>query len=342
MTGDARSPAHRRTTLALRLLAASVIALAATTAPVRAAQPDDTRAYPSKPVHLIVAFPAGTAVDALARLVCAKLEPIIGQPVVVDNRPGAGGNIGTAFAARAAPDGYTLAIVGASVTINPALQGAKVVDPVREFAPVIQLTTQPIVLVAHPSVPATSMSEVIALARRSPGTLAYSTPGIGTPTHIAAELVALPTGITWLHVPYAGAGPVLKDTLSGDVPLSFTLLGAAEPYLRAGQLKAIAVTSARRVQALPDVPTMAESGLPDYEITSWHGIVAPAGTPGAVIGRLQHALDSLLRDPDVVARLRTLGMEAAGGKSSAFATRMASEMSRWKRVVDRAGITVEQ
>ena len=160
------------------------------------------------------------------------------------------------------------------------------------------------------------MSDVIALARRSPGRLAYSTPGIGTPTHIAAELVAIRTGITWLHVPYAGSGPVLKDMLSGDVPLSFTLLGGAEPYLRAGQLKAIAVTSEHRVQALPGVPTMAESGLPDYEITSWHGIVAPAGTPASVIERLQRALDSILRDPDVVARLRTLGMEPAGGTSS--------------------------
>ena len=341
MTGDVRSRAQGRARPALRTLAATVVAFAVVAAPVHAAEADDARAYPSKPVHLIVAFPAGTAVDGLARLMGAKVEPILGQSVIVENRPGAGGNIGTAFVARAAPDGYTLAMVGASVTINPALHGAKVVDPVREFTPVIQLTTQPIVLVAHPSLEASSMSDVIALARRSPGTLAYSTPGIGTPTHIAAELIAIRTGIKWLHVPYAGAGAVLKDTLSGDVPLSFTLLGGAEPYLRAGQLKAIAVTSQHRVQALPGVPTMAESGLPDYEITSWHGIVAPTGTPASVIERLQHALDSILRDPDVVARLRTLGMEPAGGTSSAFAARMASEMSRWKSVVDRAGITAD-
>jgi len=328
MTPDARSRAHCRARQALRIIAVSVVALAVTAASVHAAEVDGAGAYPSKPVHLIVAFPAGTAVDGLARLMGAKVEPIIGQSVIVENRPGAGGNIGTAFVARAAPDGYTLAMVGASVTINPALHAAKVVDPTREFTPVIQLTTQPIVLVAHPSLAASSMSDLIALARRSPRTLAYSTPGVGTPTHIAAELVAMRTGITWLHVPYAGSGPVLKDTLSGDVPLSFTLLGGAEPYLRSGQLKAIAVTSEHRVQALPGVPTMAESGLPDYEITSWHGIVAPAGTPAPVIGRLQRALDSILRDPDVVARLRTLGMEPVGGTSSAFAARLASEMSR--------------
>jgi tripartite-type tricarboxylate transporter receptor subunit TctC len=323
------------------MMAASVFAVAVMGVSVHAAETDDAPAYPSRPIHLIVAFPAGTAVDGLARLVAAKIEPIVGQAVIIENRPGAGGNIGTAFVARAAPDGYTLAVVGASVTINPALHGTKVVDPVRQFTPVIQLTTQPIVLVAHPSLEASSMSEVIALAHRSPGKLAYSTPGVGTPTHIAAELVAIRTGIAWLHVPYAGSGPVLKDTLSGDVPLSFTLLGGAEPYLRAGQLKAIAVTSEHRVPALPGVPTMAEAGLPDYKITSWHGIVAPAGTPASIIERLQRALDAVLCDSAVVTRLRTFGMEPAGGTSSAFAARMASETTRWKNVVDRAGITAE-
>ena len=322
-------------------LMVALLALAAMALPVGATDVDDARNYPVKPVHLIVAFPAGTAVDGLARLVGSRLEKSIGQSVVVENRPGAGGNIGTTFAARAAPDGYTLAMIGASVTINPALHGAKVVDPAREFTPVIQLTTQPIVLVANPSLAATTMADVIELARRVPGALAYSTPGIGTPTHIAAELVAQQAGITWLHVPYSGSGPILKDVLSGEVPLSFTLLGGAEPYLRSGHLKAIAVTSPRRVTALPTVPTVAENGLPGYEITSWHGVVAPAGTPPLVIGRLQRALAAILGEPDVVARLRTLGMEAAGGTSGAFATRIESEMVRWRAVIVRAGITAE-
>ena len=335
---------HARVAWRAWRLIASVLVLAAqvtTVMPAGATDVDDARAYPARPVHLIVAFSAGTAVDGLARFVGSKLEKSIGQSVVVENRPGAGGNIGTSFVARASPDGYTLAMIGASVTINPALHGSKVVDPARDFAPVIQLTTQPIVLVANPSLPATTMADVIELARSKPGVLAYSTPGIGTPTHIAAELVAQRAGISWLHVPYAGSGPILKDVLSGEVPLSFTLLGGAEPYLRAGQLKAIAVTSDQRVTALPAVPTIAEAGLPGYEITSWHGVVAPAGTPPLIIERLQRALATILAEPDVVARLRTLGMEAAGGTSGAFATRIKSERSRWRAVIVRGGITAE-
>ena len=336
MTSRASRRAARWIVTLLALVLNAMFAL-----PAGAADADDSRGYPSRPVHLIVAFPAGTAVDGLARLVGSRLEQSLGQSVVVENRPGAGGNIGTTFAARAPPDGYTLAIIGASVTINPALHGAKVVDPAREFAPVIQLTAQPIVLVAHPSLPASTMSELIEIARRKPGSLAYSTPGIGTPTHIAAELVAQQAGIEWLHVPYSGSGPILKDVLAGEVPLSFTLLGGAEPYLRAGQLKAIAVTSERRVTALPSVPTIAESALPGYEITSWHGIVAPARTAQPIIERLQRALATIVAEPDVVARLRSLGMEPAGGTSIAFKARIELEMARWRDVVVRRGITVD-
>lgn len=302
----------------------------------------DAAAYPARAVHVVVSFPAGTAVDGLARLLGAKLGDALGQPVVVENRPGAAGNIGTAHAARAMPDGYTLAVVGAAVTINPTIYGARAVDPVTAFAPVIQLTTQPIVLVAHPSLEASSLPELIALARRKPGTLAYSTPGVGTPTHIAAELLAMRAGITWLHVPYAGSGQLLTDVLSGEVPLSFTLLGAAEPFLRAGQLKAIAVTTGYRIDALPAVPTVAEAGLAGYEITSWHGIVAPAGTPGEIVARLQRTFAGIVRDPEVVARLRTLGMEPAGGTSAAFGTRIAAETARWKSVIEGAGIPTQQ
>jgi tripartite-type tricarboxylate transporter receptor subunit TctC len=183
---------------------------------------------------------------------------------------------------------------------------------------------------------------MIELARRKPGQLAYSTPGVGTPTHIAAELLAMRAGITWLHVPYAGSGPLLTDVLSGEVPLSFTLLGSAEPFLRSGQLSAIAVSTDRRVHALPAVPTVAESGFADYEITSWHGIVAPAGTPPAVVERLQRELAAILLHPDIVARLRTLGMEPAAGTSSAFRARIVAESERWKAVIREAGIPMQQ
>jgi tripartite-type tricarboxylate transporter receptor subunit TctC len=295
-------------------------------------------AYPARPLRLVVSFPAGTAVDALGRLVAAKLAASLDQAVVVENRPGAAGSIGTALAARAAPDGYTLAIVGAAVTINPTLHGARAVDPVRAFAPIIQLTTQPIVLVAHPSLEAASVTEMVALARRKPEALAYSTPGVGTPTHIAAELLALQAGISWLHVPYAGSGQLLTDVLAGEVPLSFTLLGAAEPFLRTGRLKAIAVTSGHRVTAFPTIPTVSESGFPNYEITSWHGVVAPAGTPRTIVEQLNRAFDAIVRDREVVARLHGLGMEPAGGTAAAFAARIAAEVTRWNGVIVRAGI----
>jgi tripartite-type tricarboxylate transporter receptor subunit TctC len=307
-----------------------------------AAAAEADSAYPARSIHLVVSFPAGTAVDTLARLVGAKLANALEQPVVVENRPGAAGNIGTTYAARAPADGYTLAVVGAAVTINPTLYGSRAVDPISAFAPIIQLTNQPIVLVAHPLLPATSLPQMIELARRKPGQLAYSTPGVGTPTHIAAELLAMRAGITWLHVPYAGSGPLLTDVLSGEVPLSFTLLGSAEPFLRSGQLRAIAVSTDRRVHALPAVPTVAESGFADYEITSWHGIVAPAGTPPAVVERLQRELAAILLDPDIVARLRTLGMEPAAGTSSAFRARIVAESERWKAVIREAGIPMQQ
>ena len=310
---------------------------------VRAGADDDEAPdYPSRPVTLIVSFPAGTAVDALARMISLHLAAALGQPVVVENHPGAAGNIGTALAARAAPDGYTLAIVGAGATINPSLYGARAVDPVHAFAPVTQLTMQPIVVVAHPSLGARSLGEAIALARARPGRLAYSTPGVGTPTHIAAELLAQRANVAWLHVPYSGAGQLLSDVISGDVALSFTLLGAAQPLLRDGRLRALAVTTRQRIDALPDVPTIAESGYPGFEVTSWHGIVAPAGTPGPIIARLTFECAVMLRDADVVARLRALGMEGAASTPIAFRERIAAEVAQWKGVVDRAGIRAER
>jgi tripartite-type tricarboxylate transporter receptor subunit TctC len=325
-----------------RLLGGAALAWCQASGARAAADDDEAPDYPSRPVKLIVSFPAGTAVDALARLLGVRLAAALGQPVVVENHPGAAGNIGTALAARSAPDGYTLAIVGAGATINPSLYGARAVDPVRAFAPVTQLTMQPIVVVAHPSLRASTLGEAIALARAQPGRLAYSTPGVGTPTHIAAELLAQRADIAWLHVPYSGAGQLMSDVISGDVPLSFTLLGAAQPFLRDGRLRALAVTTKQRIDALPGVPTIAESGYPGFDVTSWHGIVAPAGTPKPIIARLNFECAVILRDADVVARLRALGMEAAPGTPVAFRERIAAEAVHWKEVVDKAGIRPER
>jgi len=346
---DARAPqrAMRRDRRAFfahgsRLLAGIAIAAFAPRAVHAAVDDDDAPAYASRPVRIIVSFAAGTAVDALARMIGQRLAATLGQPVVVENHPGAAGNIGTALAARAAPDGYTLAIVGSGVTINPGLYGASAVDPVRAFAPVTQLTTQPIVVVAHPSLGANSLGEAIALARAEPGRLAYSTPGIGTPTHIAAELLAQRASIAWLHVPYSGPGPLMSDVISGDVPLAFTLLGAAQALVREGRLRALAVTTKRRIDALPGVPTIAESGYPGFEITSWHGIVAPAGTPKPIVARLNFECAVILRDADIAARLHALGMDAAPGTPDAFGARIASEAVHWKEVVNKARIRPER
>ena len=326
----------------VRMLGGVVLACCSASVARAAVDDDEAPDYPSRPMKLIVSFPAGTAVDALARLLGVRLAAALGQPVVVENHPGAAGNIGTALAARAAPDGYTLAIVGAGATINPSLYGARAVDPVRAFAPVTQLTMQPIVVDAHPSLRGSSLGEAIALARAQPGRLAYSTPGVGTPTHIAAEMLAQRADIAWLHVPYSGAGQLLSDVISGDVPLSFTLLGAAQPFLRDGRLRALAVTTKQRIDALPGVPTIAESGYPDFEVTSWHGIVAPAGTPKPIIARLNFECAVILRDADVVGRLRAIGMETAPSTPAAFAERIASEVVHWKEVVDKAGIRPER
>ena len=325
-----------------RLVAGVAIAACASRAVSAAVDDDDAPDYPSRTVRVIVSLPAGTAVDALARMIGQCLAAALGQPVVVENHPGAAGNTGTALAARAAPDGYTLAIVGAGATINPSLYGASAVDPVHAFAPVTQLTTQPIVVVAHPSLRADSLGDAIALARAEPGRLAYSTHGVGTPTHVAAELLAQRANIAWLHVPYSGAGPLMSDVISGDVPLSFTLLGAAQAFVREGRLRALAVTTQRRVDALPGVPTIAESGYPGFEITSWHGIVAPAGTPKPIIARLNFECAVILRDAVVAARLHALGMEAAPATPGAFGQRIASEVVHWKEVVDKAGIRPER
>ena len=331
---------ERRSFLArvARLFGGVALAFGSASLARAAADDDEAPDYPSRPVTLIIALPADTAVDALARMIGVRLAAALGQPVVVEHHPGDAGNIGTALAAHATPDGYTLAIVGAGATINPSIYGVRAVDPVQAFAPVTQLTMQPIVVVAHAFLRVRSLGDAMELARAQPGRLAYSTAGVGTPAHIAAELLAQRANVAWLHVPHSGAGQLLSDVISGDVPLSFTLLGAALPFLRDGRLRALAVTTRRRSDALPDAPTIAESGYPDFEVTSWHGIVAPAGTPKPIIARLVFECAVILRDAEVVARLRALGMEAVPTTPVAFRARIASEVAHWKEVVDRAGI----
>jgi tripartite-type tricarboxylate transporter receptor subunit TctC len=294
--------------------------------------------YPSHNLRIIVSFPPGTTTDTLARSVAQHLGEALGQSVIVENRPGAAGNIGLALAAKAAPDGYTLTMGGAAMCINPAIYGSKVVDPIRDFSPVAKLASSPIVIVAHPSVRANSLQELIALARNTPEKLAYSTPGVGTPTHVAAELLAQRANIQLLHVPYPGSGQLLTDVISGEVPVAFTLLGAAQPFLKSGQLKAIAITGNERVAALPDTPTVAESGYPGYEVTTWYSILVPAGTPAEVIERLNHELVHVVALPDVRERMVAIGMVPETSTRSELAAKIRAEVARWGPIIKAAGI----
>ena len=302
----------------------------------------DPGAYPNRPIHIIISFPAGTATDTLARVVGTRLETALGQPVVIDIKTGGAGNIGLAAAARASPDGYTLTIGGAAMCINANLYGDRAVDPVRDFAPVAKLAMTPVIIVSSPATHIDTIAELVARARREPGKLAYSTPGVGTPTHIAAELLALQADISLLHVPYAGSGQLMTDVLTGEVPLSFALPGATQQFLASRQLRAIAVTSARRIVALPDVPTVAEAGYAGFEVTSWHSILAPAGTPREIVARLNQELVRIIQMPEVRERLAAIGMEPAGSTPEQLAAEIRTEVARWGPVLKRAGIRVEQ
>ena len=301
----------------------------------------DPGAYPNRPIHIIISYPAGTATDTLARLVGTRLEAALGQPVVIDIKTGGAGNIGLATAARSAPDGYTLTIGGAAMCINANIYGDRAVDPVRDFAPVAKLATSPVIIVASPAAHIDTVADLVARARVEPGRLAYSTPGVGTPTHVAAELLALQANVFLLHVPYAGSGQLMADVLSGDVPLSFALPGATLQFLASGRLKAVAVTGPRRIAALPDVPTVAEAGFPGFEVTSWHSILAPAGTPPEIVARLNQELVQIIQMPDVQERLAALGMEPAGSTSEQLAVEIRTEVARWGPVVRHAAIRVE-
>jgi tripartite-type tricarboxylate transporter receptor subunit TctC len=321
-----------------RLLWTGVALWAAATAPSFGADPGG---YPNRPIRIIISYPAGTATDTLARLVGMKLEAALGQPVIIEIKTGAAGNIGLAAAARSAPDGYTLTIGGAAMCINANIYGDRAVDPVRDFTPVAKLATSPVIIVASPGAHIDTVADLVARARREPGKIAYSTPGVGTPTHVAAELLAQEADISLLHVPYAGSGQLMADVLSGDVPLSFALPGATRQFLATGQLKAVAVTGPRRIAALPDVPTVAESGYPGFDVTSWHSILAPAGTPPQIVDRLSRELARIIEMPDVRERMAAIGMEPSGGTPEQLGAEIRAEVARWGPVLKRANVRVQ-
>ena len=298
--------------------------------------------YPVRPIRFIAPNLPGGPTDILARIIAQKLSDSLGQPVVVENRAGAAGNIGTEVAAKSPPDGYTLlsgniATFGANVSLYKRLG----FDPVKDFAPVVLVATQPNILVVHPSLPVTSVKELIALARARPGQLNYAGSGIGAVAHLAAELFKNDTATNIVHIAYKSAAPALTDLIAGQTQLMFATALSVQPHLQAKRLRPLAVTTPQRARAFPELPTVAEAGVPGFEATTWHGVLVPAGTPATIVGKLNAEINRLLQLPDVRERLGNLGAEIVGGTPKEFAEHIQREIPRWAKVIKAAGIQLE-
>jgi len=302
------------------------------------AQPQD---YPAKPIRVVVPFPPGGGTDLMARTVVQKLGESLGATIVIDNRGGAGGTIGTELVAKSPPDGYVLLVVSASHAINPGLYRKLPYDSVRDFTPVTMLTSGPGLLVVHPSVPVRTVKEFIALARSRPGQLNYASAGIGTPPHLAGELFKTLAGVDIVHVPYKGNGPAYTDLIGGHVSVMFPTIPTAIPHVRTGKLRALAVTTRQRTAITPELPTISESGVPGYDVSSWYGLLAPAGTPAATVARLQREIVKVLRLPDISEKLMAQGLDLVGNTPEEFAAILKSEIAKWAKVVTASGARVD-
>lgn len=297
--------------------------------------------YPNRPLRIIAPSSGGSAADTIARVVAPPLAERIGQPVVVDTRPGASTILGTDAVAKAAPDGHTLLVALPALAINPSIHKTLPYDGLRDFAAITQALSQPNLLVVHPSLPAKSVKELITLARARPGELVYASSGVGAGSHLTVELFLLMTGTRMLHVPYKGPGPGVIDLIAGRVALSAPSTIASLPHVRSGRLRALAVTTAKRVAGLPDIPSVAEAGVPGYEAVSWFGFVAPAGTPRDVVARLNKEIVAILRAPEVIERFAKEGAEIVTGAPEEFERYIAAEVVKWAKVVKNAGIKAE-
>lgn len=300
------------------------------------------QAYPSKPIRLVIGFAPGGGSDIAARIVVKRFSELLGQPVVIDNRAGAGGNIATEYVARSAPDGYTL-LVGSigPLSISPSLYKDLGFDPLKDLAPVSMMSIFSNVLVVHPSVPASSVNEFVVLAKSTPGKIFYGSSGNAGAGHLAGELFRSLTGAQITHVPYKGGGPAMIDLLAGQVQAVFATTPTAIPHIKAGKLRALGVTSAKRVAALADVPTIAEAGVPGYEASNWYTLNAPAKTPKEILARLHQNFIAALAHPEVVAALGNQGMEPAPSTPEELAAYMRAEREKWARVIRDAGIVAQ-
>jgi tripartite-type tricarboxylate transporter receptor subunit TctC len=302
-----------------------------------AAQP----AYPKGPVRMIVPFPAGGGVDAAGRILAQALSENIGKPFVIENRGGANGNIGTEAAAHATPDGHTLLFTGAGLVTNPSLYKKVPYDPVKDFEPVSLMALGPNILAVHPSLPVHSVRELIAAAKTRPGEIGFAGAGSGSTPHLAGELFNSMAGVQMVHVPYRGSGPAMIGLLAGDAPVMFIPAISAGPHVAGGKLRALAVTSRERLAAFPELPTVAESGLPGYESAQWYGLLAPAGTPPEVLDFLNARIAAIMRTPQMQARMVADGLVAIGGTRGEFAAHVRAEGEKWARIIRASGATVD-
>src|SRR2546426_4624153 len=306
-----------------------------------AAAPALSQQYPARPIRFIVPFPPGGTLDITARIMQPRLSESLGQAIVIENRGGAGGVVGTEAAVRSAPDGYTFLFTFSAHTMNPALYKLSY-DVERDFAPVSLLVSVPQLIAANPNAPAKTLRELVAAARERPGFYAYASPGSGTPGHIAAELLKLRTGINIVHVPYKGGGPAVADVLAGQVPFVFLTASAALSYARSGRLRALAVTTRKRTASAPDIPTVAEElNLPDYEVDSWCAMFAPAKTPAAIVARMQKEVARVVHLPEVKQKLVEQGADPVGSSPEELDRVVRSELRSWAQVIRDAGIKLE-
>lgn len=310
---------------------------------VALAQPSSgsAKAYPSKPVRLVVAFAPGGPADILARLVGAKLSEALREQVVVENRAGAGGIIGTDFVAKSAPDGYTLLSISSGFAISAGLHSKLPFDPIKDFSPVILMVTVPSVLAIHPSLPVNSVKVLVALAKAKPNELTFPSSGIGSVSHLAGELFKSMSGVQLVHVPYKGTGPALIGLLSGETHLMFSNVLPVLNHIKAGKLKPLAVTDAKRAAILPHLPTIAEAGVPGYEATGWFGIVAPAATPKAIVDGLQAKISGILSNSEMKERLMRDGAQPVASTPEEFASIIKTDVGKWTKVIRSAGIKPE-
>jgi tripartite-type tricarboxylate transporter receptor subunit TctC len=324
--------------MAISIRIATVVAAMAITGSCLA---QEATGFPSRPLRLIVPFAPGGTNDSVGRVVADKLAVRLGQPIVVDNRAGANSIIGCEIVAKAAPDGYTMVIVAAGFAVNPGLVKKLPYDSLRDFAPIGLVGDGPYLLVIHPSIPAKNLSEFIAWAKARPGQVNYASTGVGSPPHLAAELLRTMAGLDLVHVPYKGGGAVLPDLLAGRIPMFFGSVSTLAPHIRSGKLRGIGMTTPKRSPSMPELPTFAESGLKGYDVTGWYGILAPGKTPRSIVNRINGDLRQVLADPETQARLFQRGIDPQPGSPAEFAELIRREIPKWAKVLAAAGIKPE-